>query len=312
MGSTPPGLWPRIAEMDRCGRTLWVPDGRVCSYEELLEQADPGIITQLEPNVCQARYDACQRALAQLARVIESTPLDLLIVLGDDQDELFHQDLMPALTVYWGESVRKAPAGEMIESIGVPEAAWAYGLEERVYPVASREAEVLIGSLCGQGFDVAQLRCLPDGQGIGHAFSFVQTRLLEGRPLATIPVMLNTYYPPNQPTPRRCYELSVGIHEAVRAIAPELKVGVVASGGLSHFVIDQELDHELLAALQARDGGRLSNLPAARLNSGSSEIRNWIGIAGAVEHLDMTLVDYQPCYRSAAGTGCAMGFAYWR
>ena len=27
--------------------------------------------------------------------------------------------------------------------------------------------------------------------------------------------------------------------------------------------------------------------------------------------LDMTLLDYVPCYRSEAGTGNAMGFAYW-
>jgi 3-O-methylgallate 3,4-dioxygenase len=26
----------------------------------------------------------------------------------------------------------------------------------------------------------------------------------------------------------------------------------------------------------------------------------------------MTLIDYVPCYRSPAGTGCAMGFAEWR
>jgi len=25
----------------------------------------------------------------------------------------------------------------------------------------------------------------------------------------------------------------------------------------------------------------------------------------------MTLIDYVPCYRSPAGTGCAMAFAYW-
>jgi 3-O-methylgallate 3,4-dioxygenase len=47
------------------------------------------------------------------------------------------------------------------------------------------------------------------------------------------------------------------------------------------------------------------------LNSGTSEIRNWIATAGAVEHLDMKLIDYVPCYRSPAGTGCAMGFAEW-
>jgi 3-O-methylgallate 3,4-dioxygenase len=47
------------------------------------------------------------------------------------------------------------------------------------------------------------------------------------------------------------------------------------------------------------------------MNSGSSEMRNWIVVTGATEHLDMELFDYVPCYRSPAGTGCVMGFAKW-
>ena len=34
-------------------------------------------------------------------------------------------------------------------------------------------------------------------------------------------------------------------------------------------------------------------------------------LAGAVQGLSMNLIDYVPCYRSEAGTGCAMAFAYW-
>jgi 3-O-methylgallate 3,4-dioxygenase len=47
--------------------------------------------------------------------------------------------------------------------------------------------------------------------------------------------------------------------------------------------------------------------------SGSSEIKNWIPLAGAMAELGWpaTIVDYVPCYRSEAGTGNAMGFAYW-
>jgi hypothetical protein len=28
--------------------------------------------------------------------------------------------------------------------------------------------------------------------------------------------------------------------------------------------------------------------------------------------MSMKLLDYVPCYRSEAGTGCAMAFAHWR
>jgi hypothetical protein len=32
----------------------------------------------------------------------------------------------------------------------------------------------------------------------------------------------------------------------------------------------------------------------------------------AGDGLEMNLVDYVPCYRSEAGTGCAMAFATWQ
>ena len=49
------------------------------------------------------------------------------------------------------------------------------------------------------------------------------------------------------------------------------------------------------------------------LRSGTSEYRNWIVVAGALERaaLKAHCVDYQPCYRSEAGTGCGMAFVVW-
>jgi hypothetical protein len=63
--------------------------------------------------------------------------------------------------------------------------------------------------------------------------------------------------------------------------------------------------------LTKKDKQALVNLPTAKLVYGTSEIRNWILVAGAVETLEMKLIDYVPCYRTEAGTGCAMAFAHW-
>ena len=60
-----------------------------------------------------------------------------------------------------------------------------------------------------------------------------------------------------------------------------------------------------------KDVDAIASLPLERLQSGTSEIRNWFTTAGAVQHLDMEVFDYVPCYRSLAGTGCAMAFAQW-
>jgi 3-O-methylgallate 3,4-dioxygenase len=57
----------------------------------------------------------------------------------------------------------------------------------------------------------------------------------------------------------------------------------------------------------------LRNLPRAQLNRapGTPEILNWIAVAAAMSPVKMTLVDYLPCYRSAAGTGHGVTFGYW-
>ena len=48
-----------------------------------------------------------------------------------------------------------------------------------------------------------------------------------------------------------------------------------------------------------------------RLDSGTSEIRNWITAAGAGAHLPARWVDYLPAYRSPAGTGVGLAFGLW-
>jgi 3-O-methylgallate 3,4-dioxygenase len=98
----------------------------------------------------------------------------------------------------------------------------------------------------------------------------------------------------------------------VQAATGYERIGILGSGGLSHFYLDQELDHLVLHACKRADAETLSNLPVEKLNSGSSEIRNWIVTAGASEHLHTDWQEYVPCYRSAAGTGYGAGFAVWR
>jgi hypothetical protein len=123
--------------------------------------------------------------------------------------------------------------------------------------------------------------------------------------------MLNTYFPPNQPTAARCYALGNALREAVQSSPENLRVGVVASGGLSHFVVDEELDRLVLDGIAKKDGDVLGAIPEAKLQSGSSEIKNWIVAAGALTDLNFELLEYVPGYRSPGGTGCGMAFGRW-
>jgi hypothetical protein len=172
-------------------------------------------------------------------------------------------------------------------------------------------AQHLIQYLIREGFDVASSSKLRPEIGLGHAFTTMYAQIMPHGRFPIVPFMVNTFYPPNQPTPRRCYELGQALRKAIEAWDSNKRVAVVASGGLSHVVIDEEIDRVTVEGLLHKDKEKLCSLPVEKLVFGTSEIRNWIMAAGALEHLDMKLVDYVPCYRSVAGTGCAMGFAHW-
>jgi hypothetical protein len=304
-------MWPLHGQRDQHNPHLLDTDGMQVSYEELLAKADPALAKEVTPEKWQARYEACQRGIATLAETLAGVAPDMVVIVGDDQEELFHEDNLPALSVFWGDTLANNPQ-HYVESVSpaLRAAAWAYG-EAKTYPIGSDLGKHLIESLIDQGFDVAHSRVLKPGQGMGHAFSFVYGRLMNGKSIPVVPIMLNTYYPPNQPTPKRCYDVGRAVRRAIETWPQDASVAVIGSGGLSHFVIDEELDQQIIKALQAKDVEAIRALPRHRLNSGTSEIRNWITTAGAVEHLSMQLIDYVPCYRSPAGTGCAMGFAQW-
>ena len=47
---------------------------------------------------------------------------------------------------------------------------------------------------------------------------------------------------------------------------------------------------------------------------GTAEIKNWYPVISAMNAAGLKYhqIDYVPCYRSEAGTGNAMCFAYWQ
>jgi 3-O-methylgallate 3,4-dioxygenase len=73
-----------------------------------------------------------------------------------------------------------------------------------------------------------------------------------------------------------------------------------------------QLDAQVVQGLRERSGNTLARLPREKLNSGSSEIRNWVAMAGACEHLPLAWVEYLPGYRTPAGTGTGFCFAACR
>ncbi len=296
--------WSLLREKDEQDPRLY--------YQDLLRRAKPDIHEEITPDKMRRRYEACQKAIGVLGGVLREAKADVIVVFGDDQHEQFYDDNMPTFALYHGQSLPvvkhtgRNPAGWKTAE----ERGWAETAEE--YRAASELAEHLIGSLVSEEFDVARCDRLRKEIGVGHAFSFLYRRIWPGGALPMVPVMVNTYYPPNQPTPKRCYAFGQAVRKAIESWDSDQRVAVMASGGLSHVIIDEELDQLTVDALTKKDRDRLWRLPGEKFRGGTSEILNWVALAGAVEAMEMKLVDYVPTYCSPAATGCGMAFAYWR
>jgi hypothetical protein len=281
-------------------------------YKALLGRAKPGIAQEITAGKMRQRYDACQKAIGILGDILRQAEADVIVVLGDDQQEQFHDDNMPTFAVYHGKSF------PVVAHAGRNPAAWK-SAEENGWAKTAPEYETnvaladhAIRSLVLDEFDIARCNKLRPEIGVGHAFSFLYRRILPGGNLPMIPVMVNTYYPPNQPTPKRCYGFGQAIRRAIESWDSDKRVAVMASGGLSHVIIDEDIDQMTLDGLRKQDPELLWRLPREKLRGGTSEILNWVALAGAVGSMKMTLVDYVTTYRSPAATGCGMGFAYWQ
>ena len=83
------------------------------------------------------------------------------------------------------------------------------------------------------------------------------------------------------------------------------------TGGLSHFVVDEELDRLALKGMEEANAEILTTLPRARLQSATTEIMNWVATAGAMGGTKMETLVYEPGYRTPAGTGCGCAVGVW-
>jgi 3-O-methylgallate 3,4-dioxygenase len=255
--------------------------------------------------------------MQRLRQTVGAAGLDALIVMGDDQNESYREDCRPAFAIYFGDTIRNGNTQHQTYS-HFPD--WyienRQGFFEpqgpRDYPVDSALAVHLIESLMDMGFDIASSKCLPQGEGEGHAIAYVHRQVMDaGSPVPAVPIFLNTYFPPNQPRPQRCYQFGQAVRKAVENFPADGRIGILASGGLSHFLVDEDFDRAILKACADKDAAFLQRLPRNKLNAGSSEILNWVALAGAVEHLDLNWREYVPGYRTPAGTGTGLSFATW-
>ena len=301
--------------------------GGVYTFEELVElRKDEKLAAEHTMEKRVERHNKNMAALDLLGQKITEADLDILVVIGDDQRECFMPENSPPFVVYNGEKVlNKVMTQARLDAMppGIAVAAWTNVPTDNdiEYPAEPELANHIVSHLTAGEFDVSVSNKMPPGRfgenGIPHAFGFFYHRILGdfkgNERMSTLPIFINTFFPPNQPTVKRALNFGKAVGDAIRAWNGDQRVGIAASGGVSHFVIDEDLDKRLLKAMEEEDEATILNEPEHSFQSGTSEIKNWIATMGAVQGsgLKFELVDYIPCYRSDAGTGNANTFGVW-
>lgn len=308
--------WLQRAAADHANPALNLSDGRQLTYAELFEEVGPKYADQVTAELLASKATHCAQSLDHLASALEAAAPDIVIIVGDDQRELFDANNQPVVGIYHGSQIRMNDKfGHEAQPSWVKQMGKGYLMDDiHQFPGAPDFALELIAGLMREEVDVTSIADVPDAKtaGFGHAYGFIVQRLLRKRPIPVVPLLLNTYYPPNVPTSKRAYHIGKALARAVDASSSNARVAVIASGGLSHFVVDEVLDRGVLDAFARADENHLCSIPSQALMSGSSEILNWVLTAGAVSHLPLAWQSYEPLYRTPAGTGVGAGFAIWK
>lgn len=285
----PPLLWPQIRDRIRSGKPV---------------SADLPKETSAE---LESKYQRCMAAFTKLRELIQKSGADAMIIIGDDQKEIF-SSLVAGFTVYTGEKVEgKKYPGRVRE---------VTGSQERI-SVAShpRLAKEIVDGLAKEDFDVAFFE-KPENEedGFGHAFIPPLGYLTPSLDLPIVPILVNCYYPP-QPTAKRCYRFGRALRKILREARSVNRVAVGVSGGLWHTpgqedaTIDENFDRGLLETLAAGQSRKLAEMSNKHLVSGTGEIRNWIVGAGLTGRRKWDVLDYISLYYSPIGVAfaaCAM------
>jgi hypothetical protein len=297
--------------------------GGFYDFDTLVEmRADQGLTEKSTLEERQRHAKACAISIEQMKATYEKARPDVAVVFGNDQGEVFLEDMSPAIAVFDGATFWNQPTSEAQipkSPPGLYEAEHGHNPATRTYyPGHAELAKSITRNAVADGFDIARFSIIQEraenwASGIGHAFGFLHQRIMKDHMVPQVPIFFNTFYPPNQPTARRCFEFGQSVGRTIRNWQSPDRVAVFGSGGMTHFVIDEDFDRFFLDCLDRRDAEALCSIPENVLQSGTSEFKNWIGAAGCLFETNLSggTIGYEPCYRSEAGTGAANGFVAW-
>lgn len=226
------------------------------------------------------KVETCMAEIRKLGDTFLARRPDALIVVADDHLNAFSFNAVPAMCVRIGRHVQRMDQDEAENFDKVLD-----GMPER-YLLHEELANRILEDGLQAEFDLALSWEAP----IDHAFLSPVMTLHGTRPITPlVPIWINCFVAP-QPTPARCFAL--GQHIARVVGRSPWNVGIIATGGLSHFPelslprvgeSDVAFDQRLLRWLEKGDHEPLRALTSSELHkTGEHEFLNWMALIGAV------------------------------
>lgn len=290
----PKEVWPRV----------------YAAIPEYMKQSQPHTAKLETEPVIESYIARINKAFEVLRHSIEEYRPDALVMVGDDEGDMFTASNNPAICVYTGEDIWGSSLPRYMQTPAE---------QSRIRtPVHTELAKTLLRELVKRGFDPASSSEMkPQGKyperGTSHMIAFPLPRLVPKFNIPIVPVFLNAYFPP-QPTGKRCWDLGVAIADIFRD-RPE-RIAIYGSGGMSHDAfgpragwIDEPLDNWIFERIESNRGSELANLfsfDSATLRGGTGELRSWITAAGACQWAG-NKIEYIPAHHAKTG----LGFCLW-
>ena len=241
-----------------------------------------------------------EKAFRELGRRVAAARPDVLVTVSPDHWANFSLDNYPAVCIGVGET-----------NEGPPEA-WMKAYPHRELRGHPGFAFHLLNESLQHGFEPSQSHRLK----LDHGTCIPLWRMELPKVPALVPMLVNSIEPP-MPSLARCLEWGKLLRKAIESFPGNLRVGILATGGLSHSIgektmgaIHEDFDRETIKLFASSEQSLVKylekELPSR--GNGSEEVRNWLVAHGAAGSRGFELVDYLPV--PAVIVGC--GFASWR